>query len=392
MTTEKKIEIADLLLDPNNPRFMPSLKENVHVKDDEVEKHQSKILPKFMVDDTQGDGENVFSVKELCDSMRSIGFVPIDRVVVREIKGSEKYLVIEGNRRIASAKLLLKKDEIEKNPRKRLRQDVVETLKLIEALVIENTGAPDFDLDHHVSVILGLRHYGSVLEWKPLSKAYNTYTEYMGIKPKLQEFKFDNKRATDVARRFSIRPVDVKNACMTYIIYTQLCEAFDGVNPHHYSLIEAAVTNRTLTGGGGYFVVDALSHKMDEPSLSKMNDLCQFEQRDTPNFVKLINDPKNIRDLAKLVKESNTNESESVRSNAKGLLTEVEAANCDVEKAADRLTNFINQKKWAEALTRLLDKQENDLKVEDFKPIGNALVHINEVKATFSKLRRVMDI
>ena len=40
MTTEKKIEIADLLLDPNNPRFMPSLKENVHVKDDEVEKHQ----------------------------------------------------------------------------------------------------------------------------------------------------------------------------------------------------------------------------------------------------------------------------------------------------------------------------------------------------------------
>jgi len=389
---EQKKSLEQLVLDPNNPRFAQSFGATERFPDDAVEGLQEEVLRRFRKTGVS-EGDGFFDIDDLWSSMSRIGFVPIDRVVVRKLACCDKHLVIEGNRRVATAKKLLIEDSREPNPANRLGEKIVESLKEVEVLVLETESMSQEEIDHRVSVILGLRHYGSVLEWRPLPKAFNTLTEYMGLDPRQEAFKYENKRVGEVAGRLSVKPGDVRNACMTYIVYQQLGEIFDGVKPQHYSLIEAAVTNRTVTGSSGYLVVDSLSYKMDEPSLAKLNDLCQFADRDSLSAEeKLLREPRDFKHLARLVKESRTHETESVRTHAAGLLGEVESGNRCAESAADSLINFINQKEWVKALDAALDKREEDLAVEEFAPIGIALTHLNEVKATFERLRRVLQV
>ena len=401
---EERIEIRNLLLDPNNPRFAQSFGATARVADDAVEGLQKQVLNRFRRN-SPAESDGFFDIDDLWNSMSIIGFVPIDRIVVRKLADSDKYLVIEGNRRIATAQLLLTKDDVEPNPDKRLGAKITDSLKAVEALVLETEGKDQHEIEHRVSVILGLRHFGSVLPWSPLPKAFNTYTEYMGLNPAMETFEFKASRVTAVAGRLSVKPGDVRNACMTYIVYRQLCATFEGIEPLHYSLIQSAVTNRTLTGATGYFVLDSVSCTLDEPSLSKLNDLCQFARReDLPSAKKTIPQPQSFRYLARVVKESRTNPDQSVRDYAMGLLLEVES-HCqadeenddsetyrNAESANDSLVAFINQKEWAAKLGRTLDKQDESLAVSEFIPIGSALPYLNEVVTTFDRLRRVLQV
>ncbi|MDD5271771.1 MAG: ParB/Srx family N-terminal domain-containing protein [Methylovulum sp.] len=50
----------------------------------------------------------VFGINELRDTIKTLGFLPMDRIVVRKWKGMpEKYVVIEGNRRVTALKWLI---------------------------------------------------------------------------------------------------------------------------------------------------------------------------------------------------------------------------------------------------------------------------------------------
>ena len=389
---ERRIVIDDLLLDPGNPRFAHSVQLEKRPDDSEVEALQSQTFKRFSMEEGADGEEDVFFVKEICDSMREIGFVPIDRPVVRQLAGSTRYLVIEGNRRIASAKLLRKRDDTEPNESpKKLKDHVRKTLDSIEVLVLPGGDTSSEETDHSVAVILGLRHHGSVVEWGALSKAYSLYTEYMGVEPRLADYAYDRDRTVEVGNRFSVKPATVRSSCETYVAYSQLSASYDSVKPGHFSLVQAIATNRTLTGKSGYFVADPATGKLEEESMARMSDLCQFADRDKAGAEKIIPTPQDVRHLARIVKESKTNESESVRDYSKGLLTEVETGK-DVESAADLVKNFINHKKWAGRLGQLMDKQAEDLAVADFVPEGNALLHKTEVVGTFGQLRRVLDV
>lgn len=402
---EKYIELDDLMLDPNNPRFVRKFGSAKHFSDDSIEGCQNNVLRLF----TRGKGTteleesdneesltidsgDFFDIEDLWNSMSNIGFVPIDRIVARRLIDSDKYLVIEGNRRIATVKQLLKKDSTETNPNRKLNQRVVESLKAIEALILTTEGMSQEEVDHQVAVILGLRHYGSVLEWSPLPKAYNMWREYMGLAPIMDDFRFENPRANRVASRLSVKPTDVRKACMTYIVYRQLSDTFPGVKPHHYSLIAAAVTRKSLTNSAGYFTIDSFSFKMDEPSLYKMNELCQFDERDNPAHKDTIPEPRDFSYLVRLVRARDSDPIESVKKHAAGLIVEAELANRTAESAADSLKDFINQTAWATALERELDKQEKELNIEDFRPIGMELTALNEVANTFERLRKVLEV
>ena len=402
---ELKISLDDFMLDPNNPRFVQKFDSPKHIPDDAIEGQQNNILNHFIRgkakseyedsdsdDSLESDSEAFFDIEDLWNSMSNIGLVPIDRIVVRKLNHSDKYLVIEGNRRVATAKQLLKKDNQEINPQKRLRSKIIDSLTEVETICFDTEGLSQEEVDQQLTVILGLRHHGSVLEWNPLPKAYNTYKEYLGLDPRMDNFEYKNKRANDVASRLSVRATDVRKACMTYIVYRQLSDTFEGVKPSHYSLIETAVTNKTLTSTSGYFVVDSSSFQMDEASLYKMNELCQFDERDNLSHEDTIPEPRHFRYLADLVKACNTHENESVRGHAAGLLVEVESGARPAESAADSLKHFINQKEWAQALNKALDKQDNDLNIDEFNPIAMELTYFKEVTTTFERLRRVLEL
>src|SRR5688572_3549510 len=87
------INIDDVLLDPNNPRFaelgdpIDAILESRFAE----EKIQKDAFDKMKSDR--------FEVAELRDTIKTIGFLPMDRIVVREWKasqlGNKKYVVVE---------------------------------------------------------------------------------------------------------------------------------------------------------------------------------------------------------------------------------------------------------------------------------------------------------
>ena len=258
MLKEIPVSIEDLLLDPNNPRFIVDLREIRNIPDEKIEEKQENILNRFDHHRSRTDKESdVTNIKDLYDSMRDIGFVEIDRVVVRHLKEVNKYLVIEGNRRISTVKKILMHlpdPEKTKPSERRKLESLMSSFTNINCMLLDTSDLSQDQIEHRIAVILGLRHHGSLLEWEPLPRAYNIFTEYMSEEPSSSNFEFDNIKTRNVANRLSIPRGDVKKALQTYIAYLQLSDRFSDVKDRHFSLIESTITNRFLYGS--YFKIN----------------------------------------------------------------------------------------------------------------------------------------
>lgn len=140
------ISLDSLLLDPNNFRFTsPGAVALVAESRFGEEKVQAAALDRI-----KSDG-----VSELKMSIAENGFVPVERIVVRALKDSDKYVVVEGNRRTAALKLL-QRDEaggVDLNER------VTATFEEVPVLLA--TEASEDDL----LAIMGIRHVGGPKEW-----------------------------------------------------------------------------------------------------------------------------------------------------------------------------------------------------------------------------------
>jgi hypothetical protein len=98
-----QVDLADLLLDVNNPRFSELGEELNPVAEGRFcdEKVQANTFEKMR--------NPLFDVTELLDTIKAIGFLPMDRIVLRRWKGQApdgktKYVVVEGNRRVTALK------------------------------------------------------------------------------------------------------------------------------------------------------------------------------------------------------------------------------------------------------------------------------------------------
>ena len=155
---EATLPIDALYLDPNNPRFAdisvgPVPEQKVH-----LETVQAKAMQRML------DGP--FDVRELEDSIVNIGFLHVDRLVVVELPEAGKFMVIEGNRRLAAMKTLLKdadSGEIE------LADDVKESILLVPVFIIQNTDK--VARNHTARILQGVRHIASIKPWGPYQQA-----------------------------------------------------------------------------------------------------------------------------------------------------------------------------------------------------------------------------
>ena len=96
----QSVSLQNLLLDPNNYRFRDAdsyvtVEENDVAKPD-VQRRTSGLLL----------GRNAENIRDLNESFKKNGFLPVDQIQVRRIKDSSKYIVVEGNRRVATLKYL----------------------------------------------------------------------------------------------------------------------------------------------------------------------------------------------------------------------------------------------------------------------------------------------
>ena len=81
---EKGIALNDLMLDPNNPRFVQSFGNRVHFEDDAIEGRQNDVLNHFTRGKSKGEAdefengesEEFIDIEELWNSISKIAQVP----------------------------------------------------------------------------------------------------------------------------------------------------------------------------------------------------------------------------------------------------------------------------------------------------------------------------
>jgi hypothetical protein len=404
-TILKRISVTpdDLLLDPNNPRLIQDLHFGDRCPDVEVLRRQGRIEQMFATR-SRGDTSDEFTdISDLYDSMKRIGYVGIDRIVVRELSGLNKYLVIEGNRRVSTIKLIRKRAEkaIPELSEADLAnyKTIKDSFENIDVLVLKTQGLTQDEIDHRVSVILGLRHFGSVQDWKPINRAFNAYQNYMGTAPPLHEFEFKNQRVMDVASRLSVSKSQVKKSLQTYIVYRQLTKIDSAIEDDHYSLVEAGLGLCSY----GYFRQDSSTFTLTDSSLSKLVDLCQFDRRkeDKGKNALIISEPKKFKVLGRILKIAAVHDNETIRIRAQELVTAVEQGEIDqqsgelvmsVDKALSLLVAEINRKEWVDTVNKLLDEQTEKIPLEQYDGEGNHLLAKEQLEMTIIHLRTIFGV
>jgi hypothetical protein len=426
------VSIDDLLLDPNNPRFAEDFSDGNTIPDSEVEEKQTEILDHLRgADSVSGDDPDDFryGLDELMKSMWSIGFVPIDQIVVRKLENSKKYLVIEGNRRVSAAKLVLEqheklisegkkplteeeqddlvsagKDHSKKKP---LSDSRAKSLKEIKANELIKEGLSEEEFSEQIRIVLGVRHHGSLLEWGALPKAYNIFQEYMRIEPRLESFEWEPSRSNRVVSIFSLGEKNPKKALRTYVAYQQLVDNNYKIQPKYFDLLSTIVSNTKITGSSEmhYLEANAKTFELTDVSLSKVDKICQFADRGNfdeseenllqrPDQFTIIREPKFVKDFAKLI-DATKNPHDGIRSLAQLLLQQVEEQEIPLTAlpahpeatAIDQLTDFINQTVWVEKLEKLLSRA-SELNDQTFGESPNDQMRLDELDDTMDTVFR----
>ncbi|GJM75254.1 hypothetical protein HMSSN036_74700 [Paenibacillus macerans] len=159
----RTLNIDDVLLDPNNPRFIGKrfpgrTRTNNAIPESRYAEPgvQEAALEKML--------DEEFDVKSVRESIRENGFLPLDQIVVRPIQDN-KFVIVEGNRRIAAIKSLLRQvDEGEEE----LEESEIHSLQTINVLVLNS---PPEDIQHDQWLLQGIRHLSGIKEWGPYQKA-----------------------------------------------------------------------------------------------------------------------------------------------------------------------------------------------------------------------------
>lgn len=159
MKLEKvKVSIENLLLDPNNPRF-------ADISDDSLNIDKLRFADPLIQSAAYEKMTNPkFDTITLANSISTVGFVPVDNIVVARLDGS-LYYIIEGNRRVTAIKYLLKQHSLGFST---LSDEAISNLSSIDVLVID-------DLENSTEfvgmIIQGIRNVSGIKEWDAFQKA-----------------------------------------------------------------------------------------------------------------------------------------------------------------------------------------------------------------------------
>jgi hypothetical protein len=197
---EIDLPLTRIYLDPNNPRFVT--KDSILVPDEEIasESTQEAARKKLVSE---------FGVTKLRQSMEVNGYLPIDRVIVREF-ADEQFVVLEGNRRICAAKLVSTySTEGEEIP-----EEVRRTFDSIPCLQYVGTASGAS------WIFQGLRHISGINDWSAFNKA----------KLLVEQIEEECLTLTDVGKRFGLTPYGAGQWVRGFYAFKQAAEQSDFVN------------------------------------------------------------------------------------------------------------------------------------------------------------------
>jgi hypothetical protein len=406
--TEIEIMLGQMLLDPNNPRFVQRTQSTKMVTDEEAatEEIQEAVLRLFsaLTSDQaaeESDEPDTTSIQDLRDSMLRIGYVAIDKIVVRRIHGKDTFVVLEGNRRVAALKSI-KRDydgghpPFHKAPKRADYERHRESFEKLTVLELKTDGLSIPEIQKAVSVILGIRHHGSLLPWEPVARAFNIYCEYKKLAG--DDFvAISPTQRNSVAERLCILPGEVKQALRSYIAYLQLREVVgEDVRNEDFSLIETAVGNKHLCTR--YLNVDENTYRLDGASLERLIRICQFGRRDKlpkpGGPKKIIADPRVMRRLAQIVQKRVTARSDTERAFVENILARIEdeGDTLSVDDGLEETIAYLASLNWREAVADLLHEQSEKLTEQDYEGTDNERGYREEAQRIVDNIALIMKL
>lgn len=218
----KRVSIKNLYLDPNNYRLIHET-EQVEVTDEQV-KHKTVTQRTFRL----LTGEKNQHIRDLIESFKSNGYLPVDQIQVRELP-SGGYLVVEGNRRVATLKLLAQEYE----------QKGIDLGKLDSAIFsrVPVVLYSDADEMHHLT-LMALKHISGNRKWgewnqaKLLEKMHSTFS--------LSE--------DEICRRIGISKVELRRSlrALSLVDQYQSSDYGDEFNESKFPIFREAVKNLAI--------------------------------------------------------------------------------------------------------------------------------------------------
>lgn len=195
----RDVPLISLFLDPNNPRFVgPNWQ---RVEDDQIDSGPVQENARMLLIKSYG-------VDKLRMNMEVNGYLPIDRVIVRKFK-DEKFVVLEGNRRICAAKMLARigMDGAE------VCEEVLASVRAIPCLEYVGTETDA------AWIFQGLRHITGINEWSAYNKA----------RLLVEQMEQEHLNLTEAGKRFGLSAFGAGQWVRGYYAFKQAREESDYV-------------------------------------------------------------------------------------------------------------------------------------------------------------------
>lgn len=248
----KQIEPDELLLDPQNPRLPPG----------ERGKSQERLLEIML---------ERFAIDEIAESICSAGFLPMDPFI--GVADGETTTILEGNRRLATIKLLLKPELAPDRYRgtwtafsTRVSAASRELMSKLKVLVY-----PD-RRDANVLAYIGYRHVNGVMSWEAEEKA--------AFVASLIEDKHVKWSYTDIANKLGSKPAYIEKL---YIAHRLIEQAKEGDVPGHENMrSNFGVLTRALQSRGIHQFLEIEFPR--DPAKSRLP--AKAPERDLQDFVR----------------------------------------------------------------------------------------------------------
>ena len=278
---EATLNICDVYLDPNNPRFWTETTSK-DIRDARITQDTVQAVARKNIEG--------FGIRELRDSILRNGFLTLDRIVVRPIEEEHgKYVIVEGNRRFSALTKLrqevqdstVNEDGIDQEYLDRLFADT----NTINVLIYRGTEM------HDISWLLqGIRHIGGIREWSPAQRARL-------VAEQIDEHRMKFRSA---GQTFGLTAQQVGRLYRSYKGLEQMKEddEFSGkARNEYFTLFEEAYRNRSVR--------DWLEWNNDEYKYGNEDNLKQFYSwisRDEENDDRRrIHNPRQIKLLGDLI-------------------------------------------------------------------------------------------
>lgn len=256
----KEIGYEKLLLWPNNPRLKVSDFSEVKYTEKQLIQpaNQEKIFRLL----SKHEDHDVVS---LINSMRKVGFMREKAPIVMKINGTEKYLVLEGNRRLTAIKTILSEHK------NRIPERREASLREIPCWIFEHT-SKDVPLKAAISRMVAEAHIKGQKPHSKLQRAHMLYDAYEGFlseKTDGQGFHLDNAALAETSNFFDIPAKDLEYELSVVRLYKQLVDAYKPEDIPKKCSERLSWVHKHSKHFGTYFGYDSDSLSFDEEGLDR---------------------------------------------------------------------------------------------------------------------------